>query len=256
MKKQSAFLLLVFIASISMAQINITTIPPTGLICAGDTIFMNATGCEIYNWEPGALFGPNVNATPTTTTTYTVYCLSAGNTSSTTVTIAVSPLPMITVIASTQNIAAGDSALLTTYGLPCSLYNWSPSTGLSSTGGDSVWASPTVTTTYTVTGCCPGGCPGSETVTINVINGISGNENETGIQVWQDNNNHIILQFTDQKLQKDATATLFDIRGKMLLQKPLVQSRTIIDISRFAKGSYILRMINHDKTFTKKIFKE
>jgi hypothetical protein len=36
----------------------------------------------------------------------------------------------------------------------------------------------------------------------------------------------------------------------------LVQSRTIIDISRFAKGSYILRMINHDKTFTKKIFKE
>ena len=47
-------------------------------------------------------------------------------------------------------------------------YIWSPATGLSSTTGDSVVASPTVTTTYTVTSIT-GSCVSTATVTV-VVN--------------------------------------------------------------------------------------
>jgi hypothetical protein len=255
MKKQFYFFLLMSITSFSIGQINVTTIPPTGLICVGDTIFMNATGCESYTWQPGNLTGASVYATPITNTTYTVVGTVGANTESTFVSIVVNPLPTVTIMASSTSIETGDSALLIASGLPCPLYTWTPTTNLSYVNFDSVYVSPLVTTIYTVTGCCPGGCPGSETITVNVSLGIANNESEIGIKVSQDHNNNIIVQFKDNIIKNETKATLYDIMGKMLLQKPLEQKRNVLDISPYAKGSYILRIENRDKTFSRQIFK-
>jgi len=63
------------------------------------------------------------------------------------------------------SICSGSDTLLTATG--ASDYSWSPSTGLNTTTGSAVLASPAVTTTYTVTGIS-GGCTDSDQITITV----------------------------------------------------------------------------------------
>jgi hypothetical protein len=82
------------------------------------------------------------------------------------VAITVDPLPSTAVSASTLTICLGESTTLTATG--ANTYTWSPATGLSSTTGHIVTASPTTTTTYTVAGS--NNCATiNATITINVI---------------------------------------------------------------------------------------
>jgi hypothetical protein len=64
-------------------------------------------------------------------------------------------------------ICAGESVVLTASG--ADTYVWSPATGLSSTTGNVVTASPLSSTTYTVTGTAANGCSGTDDVTV-VVN--------------------------------------------------------------------------------------
>lgn len=66
----------------------------------------------------------------------------------------------------TVNICAGASASLNATG--AGSYNWYPATGLSSSEGSSITASPAATTTYTVVGNSGPGCVDTTTVTVNV----------------------------------------------------------------------------------------
>jgi gliding motility-associated-like protein len=63
-------------------------------------------------------------------------------------------------------VCIGSNAILTATGALS--YVWSPSTGLSATTGSTVWANPTATTTYTLTGINAAGCSGTTTVTVYV----------------------------------------------------------------------------------------
>jgi len=63
-------------------------------------------------------------------------------------------------------IALGTSTTLTASGF--NTYNWFPSTGLNTTTGASVIASPTVTTTYCIIVTSPNGCSDTACVTITV----------------------------------------------------------------------------------------
>lgn len=63
-------------------------------------------------------------------------------------------------------ICSGDNFIIEAFG--ASSYTWSPGTGLSSTVGSSVIASPTTTTTYTVTGTSEDGCTDTDEIVINV----------------------------------------------------------------------------------------
>ncbi|MFN4233437.1 MAG: choice-of-anchor L domain-containing protein [Bacteroidia bacterium] len=72
------------------------------------------------------------------------------------------------------SICIGDSTLLVASGLVN--YTWSPAAGLSSTSGPTVWASPTTTTTYYVTGTNVNGTIYTDSVTVQVaLPLISGN---------------------------------------------------------------------------------
>ena len=79
--------------------------------------------------------------------------------------------PILSATAINPVICAGNS---TTLSVSCASnctsisYSWSPATGLSSTTGASVTASPLVTTTYTVTGNIGANCESSQTVTVTV----------------------------------------------------------------------------------------
>ncbi len=139
-------------------------------ICPGQSATLSASGAATYSWQPptglNATTGPNVVATPSQTTTYTVTGISGGCTSQATVTVVVNPGSAVTVN-QPEAICPGQSTTLSASG--AATYSWQPSTGLNTTVGPNVVATPTQTTTYTVTGIS-GGCTSQATVTVTVLN--------------------------------------------------------------------------------------
>ncbi|MCC6280312.1 MAG: hypothetical protein IT262_06925, partial [Saprospiraceae bacterium] len=73
--------------------------------------------------------------------------------------------PTVAVLPTSTNYCSGSTPIVLTAS-GATTYTWSPALGLSATTGTSVNASPSATTTYTVTG---DGCTGSATVTVTVL---------------------------------------------------------------------------------------
>ncbi|GAB2868330.1 DUF7948 domain-containing protein [Hymenobacter ruber] len=72
-----------------------------------------------------------------------------------------------------QTVCPGGSATLTVAGatpVQSAIYTWSPTTGLNTTSGPNVVATPTATTQYIMTATTPGGCISRDTVVVTVRN--------------------------------------------------------------------------------------
>jgi hypothetical protein len=158
--------------------------PPTAnagsdaTICLGSSTTLAATGGTSYSWSPAAGLSSttiaNPVANPTTTTTYTV-TVSNGTCSSTDmVTVTVNPGPTANA-GSDVSICAGGSTTLTASG--GTSYAWSPATGLSSATIANPVATPTATTSYTVT-VTSAGCSATDivVVTVNSVTASAGSD--------------------------------------------------------------------------------
>ena len=152
-----------------LPTVSVTASP--GTICIGGSATLTASGAATYGWSPATgldtTTGPTVHASPANTTSYTVTgtdtngCQSTAN-----VTVTVNPRPTVSVTASPGTICIGGSATLTASG--AATYSWSPPTGLDTTTGPTVHASPANTTSYTVTGTDTNGCQNTANVTVTV----------------------------------------------------------------------------------------
>jgi hypothetical protein len=141
----------------------IINILPTGnqTICAGSTLTMTALGASIYNWSPITAVGNSVTITPTVTTNYTVTGTSSlGCVSTSSKLVTVLPLPNVSTNASPATIVCGTSTLLS--GSGALNYQWQPGNINTITAN----VSPTITTTYTLTGTDANGCAKTSTKTI------------------------------------------------------------------------------------------
>ncbi len=143
---------------------------PNIAICSGSATALTATGGVTYSWAPAtglsATTGSAVTASPGTTTTYTVTGsngLGCSNTAM--VTVTVNPLPIVSA-GPGVSVCIGSFVALTATG--AATYTWSPASGLSSTVGSTVTASPTVTVAYIVTGTDTNGCSSSASVIVTV----------------------------------------------------------------------------------------
>ncbi|QBZ98730.1 nidogen-like domain-containing protein [Flavobacterium sangjuense] len=117
-----------------------------------------------YSWSNGSTDGA---ITVATAGNYSVTATSAFGCSATvSQTVTVNPQP-VAVSPTTIAICIGGSTTLQVSG--ASGYNWSPATGLNQTTGDTVTASPTVTTVYTITATDPGSCSTTITVVVNPL---------------------------------------------------------------------------------------
>ncbi len=148
----------------------ISIAPQTNTICQGGNINLFASGATNYTWSPASslntAFGASVNASPMTTTNYTVIGEQGSCTTSAVYQVSVIALPSIQIIASADTICQNSSVILTANG--ASNYSWSPSTGLNTNIGNQVTASPSVTTVYQVTGS-NGQCLAFGQVTVVVV---------------------------------------------------------------------------------------
>ncbi|MDO8998505.1 MAG: hypothetical protein Q7W45_01985, partial [Bacteroidota bacterium] len=124
-------------------------------VCAGLGTNLVASGATDYNWSPSlglnTTNGATVIANPNTTSVYSVIGTSLGcNSTTETSTLLVVPNPTISVTPLTNTICVGGNLNLTAVG--ATSYNWAPNTGLNTTTGAVVNASPNSTTDYTVVG--------------------------------------------------------------------------------------------------------
>jgi gliding motility-associated-like protein len=156
--------------------VTVNSLPPVAVsstvICNGGSASLAASGAVTYTWTPiaglSSANGSPVTAGPAATTVYSVTGTDANgctNIDSATVTVITNPVIGVT----TSTICVGQqTATLTANG--ASTYVWSPATGLSSTNGTTVTATPATTTNYTVTGTI-GTCTavGTTTVTVNPL---------------------------------------------------------------------------------------
>ena len=150
------------VATVTVNPLPVTTVnSPT--ICPTFTANLIAAGATTYTWSAGATStGANTaDATPATTSTYTVTGTSLGCTSSAVGTVTVAPAMSITV--NSPTICAGQTANLSAGG--ATTYTWSA--GASSSGLNTADATPASTTTYTVTGTTAG-CTGTAVATVTV----------------------------------------------------------------------------------------
>ena len=137
-------------------------------ICAGSTANMLASGANSYTWSAGVTTtspnGDAANASPATTTTYTVIgTTAAGCSSPSTVTVTVNNNPIVTI--NSPTICVGDTAHFVAGG--ATTYTWTAGVTSTSINGDIAFAVPAITTTYTVTGSSLG-CIGFNTATVTV----------------------------------------------------------------------------------------
>lgn len=115
-------------------------------ICSGQSTSLIANGAATYSWSTGSLSN-SLLISPISTSSYTVTGATSGCTNTAVSNVSVTPLPIITV--NSPVICEGQTATLTANG--ASTYIWS--TGLTSS---SISISPTITTSYTLTGSASG----------------------------------------------------------------------------------------------------
>ncbi len=121
------------------------------------------TGTYTYSWTPA--LGTTSSLSNLASGAYSVDVVDAnGCTASENYIVGVTGGLTITVNPTIDEILAGESVQITASG--ATTYTWTPTTGLSCTNCSNPIASPTVTTTYTVTGTDASGCVGTASVTI------------------------------------------------------------------------------------------
>lgn len=148
----------------------VTVNPTPSNICAGQSVALTANGATTYTWSPNynltSTTGATVSASPAASSTYTVTGTMNGCNGTATAVIIVGALSTVNSLPATSTICAGDNVTLTANG--ASTYSWSPSNGLNVSTGNSVIASPAITTTYVLTGTNAAGCDGFDTTIITV----------------------------------------------------------------------------------------
>jgi hypothetical protein len=216
----------------------------SGSICFGDTFTINPSGAATYTIQGGSSF-----VSPTTTTNYTVAGSSAAGCVSSNAAIAivnVNQLPTINASTTNSMLCAGEEATLTATG--ALNYTFTP-------GGASgyIVISPSITTTYSVTGIDANGCSKTETVTQNVsqCTGLSQPSTfNSQVSICPNPNNG---EFTiDTPSETDVT--IMNALGQIIIQRHLMEGKNKFDLNEQAKGIYFVQIKYSDKSF--KLIKE
>lgn len=147
-------------ATISIGSaVSISINQPT--ICSGESVTLTATSsATTYTWSTGATTS-SIVVSPTLTTVYSVNGTSGSCNATGSGSVTVNNTPTITVGGST-NLCSGQTATLSAGG--ANTYTWEPGT----ISNASIAVSPTINTTYTVTGSNFNGCSSSTNIAVSV----------------------------------------------------------------------------------------
>jgi trimeric autotransporter adhesin len=218
--------------AISTVTVNATPILTlnSGTICNGSSFTIVPSGANTYTFSSGSAI-----VSPTTTSNYTVIGSNTlGCNGSAITTVTVNALPTVNAVTSTTLICVGQSANLTASG--AATYSWNTSATTSV-----IAVSPTVTTTYTVTGVGANGCSNVTTVIQNVspctgINNVAINP-ITSLLIYPNPNTGV---FTIS-LNTEATVAIYNAIGKLVYTKSLSNGVHTLELNHLTKGIYFVK---------------
>lgn len=148
-------------------NINVIATASSTNVCVSALVVLTGAGANTYSWQPGNLLGSQLNVNPTTTTTYTLTGTNVNGCQGTaSITINVMQQTNVSLLATPNQICFGESSTITLSG--ATTYTLQP--GNLTSNGSAFVVSPTMTTTYTVTGTNDGECIGTSQITIGILN--------------------------------------------------------------------------------------
>ncbi len=229
-------------------------------VCSESTINFTAsitgTATPTFSWSGPNTFTSiiqNPSIAGAGTVNIGIYTLSVNNNdcveTTTTQVNMVNPLPTVSAISSaTNNICVGESATLTASG--ATSFTWNPGgTGVN------ISVSPTITTTYTVTGQDENGCTNAFSITQSVIlcAGINENANVIDeINLYPNPSKGTI--FIDLAL--DASIAVFNQLGQIIIEEKYQKGKSEIDLQKFANGVYYIVISNKESKAYCKVVKQ
>ena len=218
-----------------------------GTICAGASFTMVPSGASTYTFQGGnAVVSPTANATYTVVGTNTAGCVSQTFATSN---VSVTAAPAVGASTSATLICAGQTASITASG--ASTYTWN--TAATTTV---IAVSPTVTTSYTVTGTNAAGCANSFVISqaVSACTGLGElNASESNlINVYPNPN---IGEFIVE-LNSNAQLIIVNLLGQEIYNEKMSAGKQKINIQNQAKGTYFVKVIQDGKQHIVKITKD
>jgi|GEM_PF-1021917 len=222
--------ILVFINSLPVVSINSSG----SFICIGGSVTLNGTGANNYGWSGGVT--NSVAFYPAATNIYTLTGTDVNTCSnSATVQVVVNPLPNITITAR-DTVCNGETITLTAGG--ANVYNWS--TGEAT---PMISVSPTVNSSYSLTGTDINNCTASSSRTLVVVECTGLEEwNETiGITIYPNPSNGVfnVLRSNDLPGLK---IEVYNNLSQLILQSDLNGSFSQLNLADRANGIYFLKI--------------
>lgn len=224
----------------------------TDVTCAspsGQALFsvLGGTSPYTYSWSPNISSGTLASNLNPGTYSFTVVD-NKGCTSVNTVTILSNTTsPNVNVTGNASLICVGQSATLSATG--ANTYSWN-----TSSNNASIVISPSVTTSYTVTGSGSNGCYTSViiTQTVSSCTGIAQtNLTNDAVQIYP-NPSSGSLTFS---LPFSTQATIYNLTGQIILHKEMSAGKSQIDISNYDNGIYFIEFVTGTNKSIHKIIK-
>ncbi|PBQ33360.1 hypothetical protein CNR22_16765 [Sphingobacteriaceae bacterium] len=232
----------------TVSVVNSLTINVTGntTICNGQSTSLTASGATTYSWNATTLTN-TISVNPSTTTNYVVTGSASGCSQTKTVTVVVNALPVVTVTSSSALICVGETATLTSTG--ALTYSWDNNSTLAS-----LVVTPTVNTTYTVTGTDVNTCSAKTTFVQNVseCTGIAkadANMVSAGIYPNPTNGDFTVT------LTKETAVKILNGIGQVVFASQLASGDTTVSLNGQPNGIYFVQLKQGNQFKTVKVVK-
>jgi hypothetical protein len=220
------------------------------LACSGTSVVLTASGCTSYTWTSGPTTA-SILVSPSVTTIYTVSATSATSCLETkTISVTAAASPTLSISGPTITVCAGQTINLGATG--ANNYTWQPG----NLSGFFVNVSPTVTTTYTITGSSANGCTSTSlfTQTISTCAGIT-------TELISNDRLFVYPNPTANKisvtgLDNFSYLEVFNAIGQKVKAMEIQNSSEEIDLSECSKGVYLLKLSGGNGSGVKRVIKE
>jgi hypothetical protein len=220
----------------------IITVESVDPICEGEEITLTASGANSYVWTGGVENG--VPFTPDASTDYTVVGTVNGCESEPiTVSVVVNdnPEPIITYDTNTETLSTGEY----------DSYQWFLNNVIiEGQAGQTVQT--TVEGAYKVL-VTEEGCEGESEIFNLVTVGVSALDRGFGFTLYPNPaNNEVVVNFTSE-LTEQIELQIFDLAGKQMGTQRINKMVSPIDVSQFAEGVYLFRVLSNNNAKTERV---
>lgn len=224
------------VTTVSVSNSPTVAIAGPTMICLGASPILTGSGAISYSWSTGSTFS-SVIVSPGVTSTYTLFGYYGTCTTSAMLTISVSPNPTLSAQTSNTLLCIGSTATLSAFG--ANSYSWSTGqTGLTAT------VSPSVETTYTLTGNINGICEQSVAITQSVISCVGIAENNTialELKIFPNPNNGAFTVLVSS-LTESSSIQILNSLGQVILTESLKDTSTELNLKNLPKGVYFVKL--------------